>query len=96
MTLPLDPFWGLADNGAAFARTVLDVHGEAGQGWLSALPTLLIDYAQRWSLKLLPPFALSYHYVAPAIRAMAYAQALHLAQTHGRRLISAGSPAAAQ
>ncbi len=69
MTLDLDPFIGLADNGAAFARTVFDVHGEAGQGWLSALPALLIDYARRWSIRLLPPFALSYHYVAPAIRA---------------------------
>ena len=68
MIRQLNPFLGVADNGAAFARTVLDVHGEAGQEWLNDLPSLLIDYAQRWSLKLLPPFALSYHYVAPAIR----------------------------
>ena len=63
----MDPFLGIADNGAAFARTVLDIHGEAGQEWLNGLPFLLSDYAQRWSLKLLPPFTLSYHYVAPAI-----------------------------
>lgn len=69
MTRQLDPFLQTTGNGAAFARTVLDVHGKAGQEWLNGLPALLIDYAQRWSLKLLPPFALSYHYVAPAIRA---------------------------
>ena len=65
----MNPFPETADNGATFARTILEVHGEAGQEWLNGLPSLLTDYAQRWSLKLLPPFALSYHYVAPAIRA---------------------------
>lgn len=52
-----------------FARTILDVHGDAGAEWLGRLPDLIADCAGRWSLAVQPPFGnLSYHYVAPAIR----------------------------
>ncbi len=60
-----DPFSGLSDHGAAFARTIQGVHGAVGRAWLDRLPALLLVYAERWSLRLLPPFPLSYHYVAP-------------------------------
>ena len=57
-------------NPAAFASNVIDIHGELGRAWLQQLPEIIVTYAQRWSLKVLPPFKqLSYHYVAPAIQA---------------------------
>lgn len=53
-----------------FARTIVDLHGEAGEVWLAGLPGLLADCAMRWGLMLAPPFApLTYNYVAPAVRA---------------------------
>ena len=54
-----------------FLQFQRDVHGtEATNAWLQRLPSLLEEYAQRWQLKLLPPFEnLSFHYVAPAERA---------------------------
>jgi streptomycin 6-kinase len=46
-----------------------DFEERAGE-WLKHLPTLLADYARRWSLTILPPFPnLSYNYVAPVVRA---------------------------
>ncbi len=53
----------------SFARTIAEVHGKKGVAWLDNLPALLADCERRWSLKLLPPFTLSYNYVAPAVRA---------------------------
>jgi len=51
---------------AAFARRVVDVHGEAGEAWLSALPSLLTACTERWGLRAGAPFALSYNYVVAA------------------------------
>jgi streptomycin 6-kinase len=47
------------------------VHGqEKADAWLERLPTILASCARRWQLTLLPPVAnLSFHYVAPAVRA---------------------------
>lgn len=54
----------------SLARTIGSTFGERGIEWLQRLPTLLADCAQRWSLTLLPPFPnLSFHYVAPVVRA---------------------------
>lgn len=53
----------------AFAQTILALYPEGGATWLHQLPTRLTDLARRWALHLEPPFALSYHYVAPAHRA---------------------------
>ncbi|HEX5692773.1 MAG TPA: aminoglycoside phosphotransferase family protein [Roseiflexaceae bacterium] len=54
----------------SFARTMVELHAEAGAAWLRELPTLLDDCAQRWSLTIAPPFdPLTYNYVAPAMRA---------------------------
>lgn len=47
-------------------ETVARVHGEAGRRWLGALPTLLGECRERWSLELAEPFDnLSYHLVVP-------------------------------
>jgi streptomycin 6-kinase len=51
-----------------FARTMQEVYGAAGAEWLDRLPALLAYCEQKWSLTVMPPFALSYNYVAPAIR----------------------------
>lgn len=53
-----------------FAAFIADYFGAEGAEWLTALPTLLAEYAHRWRLTPLPPFAgLSYNYVAPVRRA---------------------------
>jgi streptomycin 6-kinase len=52
-----------------FTQTILELNGEAGRAWLNALPGLIADCERRWSLHALPPFDLSYNYVAPAVRA---------------------------
>ena len=54
---------------AAFSRTITDLFGDRGRAWLEALPDLIADCERHWSVKILPPFDLSYNYVAPAIRA---------------------------
>jgi streptomycin 6-kinase len=48
---------------------MIEMYGEEGRAWIAALPAVLHEYAQRWSLTLEPPFKLSYNYVAPATRA---------------------------
>jgi streptomycin 6-kinase len=53
-----------------FARLIIAYHGESGLAWLDRLPTILANCEQRWNLTIKLPFAnLSFHYVAPAIRA---------------------------
>ncbi len=55
---------------AEFTRRILDVWPEAAPAWLAALPDLITECEQRWSLRAEPPFPdLSYNYVAPARRA---------------------------
>jgi streptomycin 6-kinase len=54
----------------AFAARMIEVHGERGVEWLRSLPALLDELAGRWALHVDEPFAaLSYNYVAPAVRA---------------------------
>jgi streptomycin 6-kinase len=54
-----------------FRQNMMIVHGqEKARVWLDRLPTILANCAQRWHLTILPPVAnLSFHYVAPAVRA---------------------------
>jgi streptomycin 6-kinase len=52
-----------------FARTMVEVYGDEGAAWLNELPALIAELERRWSLTVLPPYALSYNYVAPAVRA---------------------------
>ncbi len=53
-----------------FIQFLRDAYGtEAANAWFQRLPSLLEECAERWQLKLLPPFEnLSFHYVAPAER----------------------------
>ena len=53
---------------AEFQRTITDVFGADGERWLENFPALIDQLAKRWSLRLLPPYNLSYNYVAPAVR----------------------------
>ncbi len=53
-----------------FARRIVAMYQAQGAEWLQCLPAIVAECAERWSLKVLPPFApLSYNYVAPALRA---------------------------
>jgi streptomycin 6-kinase len=54
-----------------FLHFMREVYGtEAANAWFQRLPSFLEEYAERWQLTLLPPFEnLSFHYVAPALRA---------------------------
>jgi streptomycin 6-kinase len=52
-----------------FTRLMIEIYGDEGVAWLEQLPALIDDCAERWSLTVLPPYELSYNYVAPAIRA---------------------------
>jgi streptomycin 6-kinase len=71
----------------AFTQTILDLHQERGAEWLSQLPALLQECAQRWSLTIGAPFSLSYNYVAPAERADGSAVVLKLGYP-GRELLN--------
>jgi len=52
----------------AFRRTIISLYGDAGTAWLRALPQTIAGFTRRWGLQVGSPFALSYHYVAPALR----------------------------
>jgi streptomycin 6-kinase len=52
-----------------FVRCMVELYDAEGVAWLERLPALIAACEQRWSLVAGPPFALSYNYVAPAIRA---------------------------
>lgn len=54
-----------------FVQFIRDAYGiEAANAWFQRLPSFLEECAERWQLTLLPPFEnLSFHYVAPAVRA---------------------------
>lgn len=51
-----------------FRRTVSETFGVAGAAWLERLPQLIAVCERRWSLTALPPYNLSYNYVAPVLR----------------------------
>ncbi|MDH3890471.1 MAG: aminoglycoside phosphotransferase family protein [candidate division Zixibacteria bacterium] len=51
-----------------FSARIAGAFGQDGVEWLNQLPQILEKAANRWSLRLLPPFQpLSYNYVAPAV-----------------------------
>ncbi|HKZ69989.1 MAG TPA: aminoglycoside phosphotransferase family protein [Anaerolineales bacterium] len=52
-----------------FRRTIIDLFNDRGREWLDNLPTIIADGERRWNLTALPPFDLTYNYVAPAVRA---------------------------
>jgi streptomycin 6-kinase len=61
------------------ARNASDTHGEAGEKWIKALPDLVAEFEERWSLEAGEPFEnLSYNFAAPAKRADGEAVVLKL------------------
>ncbi len=61
-----------------------DVFGDEGHAWVAALPTTITHYAERWSLvEIGSPFALSYNYVVPVVRADGGEAVLKLSSPHG-------------
>lgn len=40
--------------------------GEEGEKWLTNIPSVIKEFEKKWSVKVGPPFPLSYNYVAPA------------------------------
>ena len=42
--------------------------GEEGEKWLTNIPSVIKEFEKKWSVKVGPPFPLSYNYVAPATR----------------------------
>src|SRR5437868_6336585 len=66
-----------------FTRLMIEIYGDEGVAWLERLPALIDECAGRWSLKVLPPYPLSYNYVAPAIRADGMPVVLKVGVPHG-------------
>src|SRR5689334_4117228 len=66
-----------------FVRTMIEMHGGAGQVWLDELPVRIAEYERHWAIQVGPPFAnLSYNYVAPATRADGAQVILKLGMPH--------------
>jgi streptomycin 6-kinase len=51
-----------------FEEITLGLFGERGRAWLADFPARLARLEERWSIHVLPPYELSYNYVAPAVR----------------------------
>lgn len=49
-----------------FKQKIVTLRGEVGRRWLENLPDIIKQYEQKWAISVLPPFHLSYNYVAPA------------------------------
>ncbi len=51
-----------------FVEKIIAARGDAGSNWLNSIPQIIEKYSQKWNLEVLPPFKLTYNYVAPAKR----------------------------
>lgn len=51
-----------------YVQTIRKIHQEKGEEWLQNFSSLIHYCEKKWSLKVLPPFELSYNFVAPAIK----------------------------
>lgn len=49
-----------------FVDKIITLRGDVGRKWLDSLPETIKVYEQKWGISVLPPFHLSYNYVAPA------------------------------
>ena len=55
---------------AAFTRNLVEVHGDKGRQWIKDFPGLIAHCRTTWNLTDVgKPFALSYNYVVPVLRA---------------------------
>lgn len=43
-------------------------YGKEGERWLKQIPQIIKEYENKWKLQVLPPYKLTYNYVAPAVR----------------------------
>jgi streptomycin 6-kinase len=59
----------MTDLTPAFRQRMLNVFGDAGRDFIDRLPSIIEKYAERWDLRIGPPLAQSYNYVATATRA---------------------------
>ena len=39
-----------------FARTMIEMHGDAGQAWLDELPARIEEYERGWAIQVAPAF----------------------------------------
>lgn len=51
-----------------FVQRLRDVHKGKAEEWLRDFDRLIYDCEKRWQMKMMPPFDLSFNFVAPAIR----------------------------
>lgn len=51
-----------------FVKTIRSVHKENGEQWLNHFNKLIEKCEARWDIQIMPPFPLSYNFVAPAVR----------------------------
>lgn len=49
-----------------YIQTIRNIHKEEGEAWLQNFNSLITYCEEKWSLKVLAPFELSYNFVAPA------------------------------
>ena len=52
---------------ARFIAAIVGAWPQDGPAFLARLPELIREYEARWEIRALPPFPLSYNYVAPAV-----------------------------
>lgn len=50
-----------------FVNTIIDIHKENGLKWLADFQELCLKCENRWQMKILTPFELSYNFVAPIL-----------------------------
>ncbi|WP_404350598.1 aminoglycoside phosphotransferase family protein [Sutcliffiella horikoshii] len=49
-----------------YIQTIRNIHKEEGEAWLQNFDSLITYCEEKWNLKVLTPFELSYNFVAPA------------------------------
>lgn len=49
-----------------FVQNIISFRGDTGRKWLDDIPNKIKTYEKKWKITVLPPFTLSYNYVAPA------------------------------
>ncbi|HZE87115.1 MAG TPA: aminoglycoside phosphotransferase family protein [Methylomirabilota bacterium] len=49
-----------------FVKKITALRGDLGKQWVEDIPGIIKKYEQEWDITCLPPFPLSYNYVAPA------------------------------
>jgi streptomycin 6-kinase len=66
----------------AFVNTIRGLFGGRGEAWLAGLPGQIAALEAGWGLRVGPPFALTFNYVAPAVQADGIEAVLKLGVPH--------------